>query len=72
MYFYDEEFYGLLNSKKHLIPFKNGVFDLVKKEFRKTERDDYINLTVKYYDPTIKNPEVVSFIEHILPQEDVR
>ena len=73
MFFYDEGFYGLLNSKKHLIPFKNGVFDLVKKEFRKTERDDYINLTVKYdYDPTIKNPEVLSFIENILPQEDVR
>ena len=26
MYFDDENFYRLLNSKKHLVPFTNGVF----------------------------------------------
>ena len=44
----------------------NGFFDLLKNEFRKTEKDDYINLTFGYaYDPTVRNPEVYKFISNI-------
>lgn len=73
MYFLDETFYRLLNSKKHLVPFTNGVYDLVKRQFRKTKKDDYINLTMGFdYNPEIKNPEVTEFIQKILPDEKVR
>ena len=73
MYFDDENFYRLLNSKKHLVPFTNGVFDLVKCEFRKTEKKDYINLTMGFeHDPKVNNPEVHDFLRKILPDEKVR
>ena len=73
MYFDDDSFYRLLNSKKHLVPFTNGVFDLVKCEFRKTEKNDYINLTMGFeHDPKVNNPEVHDFLRKILPDEKVR
>ncbi len=81
MYFDDENFYRLLNSKKHLVPFLNGVYDLIcenpddgtRGTFRKTEKKDYINLTMGFeYDPEIRNPEVLQFIEQILPDKSVR
>jgi P4 family phage/plasmid primase-like protien len=73
MYFDDEEFKELLNSKKHLVPFTNGVYDLVNNQFRSTTKEDYVNLTVRYdYDTEAKNPEVYEFIEKILPDAQVR
>ena len=73
MYFHNKEFTDLLNSKKHLVPFKNGVFDLLKREFRQTEKDDYINLTVNFdFEECVDNPEVHKFIREILPDTDVR
>ena len=48
MFYYDEYFISRLNSKKHLVPFTNGIYDLLKNEFRKSSKDDYINLTVSY------------------------
>lgn len=73
MYYYDESFIKNLNSKKHLVPFENGVFDLIKREFRKTKKEDWINLILGYnYDPTVDNPEVHQFINQILPNKRVR
>jgi len=73
MYYNDEQFFAYLNSKKHLVPFTNGVYDLMKQQFRKAKKDDYINLTVSYiYDPKINNPEVYAFIESVLPNKNVR
>ena len=69
----DENFVYNLNSKKHLIPFTNGVYDLLENRFRKTKKDDYVNLTVSYnYDENACNPEVYTFIEQVLPNEGVR
>jgi P4 family phage/plasmid primase-like protien len=72
--FYDDEnFVNLLNSKKHLIPFNNGVFDLLTRVFRETVKDDYINLTFGFdYSPKVQNSEVQDFINKILPVEQVR
>lgn len=73
IYFNDENFIFNLNSKKHLVPFSNGVFDLLENRFRKTKKDDFINLTVNYeYKDTIRNPEVYTFLEQILPKQGVR
>jgi P4 family phage/plasmid primase-like protien len=68
----DEMFITNLNSKKHLVPFSNGVFDLLENKFRKTRKDDYINLTVNYDFPATENQEVRIFLEQILPNRGVR
>jgi P4 family phage/plasmid primase-like protien len=73
MYYYDESFVKNLNSKKHLVPFNNGVYDLLRNTFRATTKEDYINLTVAYdYHPEVHNPEVMNFLVSILPNKRVR
>jgi len=73
MYYNDKKFTWYLNSKKHLIPFENGVYDLLEGRFKKTKKDDYINLTVKYnYVANVYNKEVEIFIENILPDKGIR
>jgi P4 family phage/plasmid primase-like protien len=73
IYYNDEDFLKNLNSKKHLVPFTNGVYDLLNNSFRVTKKDDYINLTVGFdYDPTVHNPEVYTFLEQVLPSKGVR
>ena len=68
----DESFIYNLNSKKHLVPFSNGVFDLLENKFRKTKKDDYVNLTVNFDHSTTENPEVITFLEQVLPNRGVR
>lgn len=73
IYFNDEDFVSKLNSKKHLVPFQNGVYDLLERKFRKTKKDDYVNLTVHYdYNANVKNPEVYTFLQQVLTIENVR
>ena len=73
LYYNDNFFTGKLNSKKHLIPFENGVFDLIRNKFRKINRDDYIELTTGYkYNTNINNGNVYVFLERILPNKNVR
>ena len=66
--FFDEpRFVSKLNSKKHLVPFTNGVFDLLTKEFRVSKKEDYILLTTDYnFDSEKNNPNVHLFLEQIL------
>jgi P4 family phage/plasmid primase-like protien len=73
MYYNDELFIRNLNSKKHLVPFSNGVFDLLENNFRKTNKDDYVNLTLGFnYDEKISNPEVHEFVDKVLPNRGVK
>ncbi len=73
IFYNDEKFITLLNSKKHLIPFTNGVYDLLQNKFRTTTKDDYINYTVGYEYTTIPNSKVVwDFIISVLPNKGVR
>ncbi|NBP01429.1 MAG: hypothetical protein EBU90_15075, partial [Proteobacteria bacterium] len=73
MYYNDEGFVRNLNSKKHLVPFTNGVYDLLESKFRKTGKEDYINLTVGFdYKPEADHPEVHEFIRKVLPNKNVR
>jgi P4 family phage/plasmid primase-like protien len=69
----NETFVNNLNSKKHIVPFTNGVYDLLEKQFRTTKKEDYINLTMNYeYSSEAKNPEVYTFLEQVLPNKGVR
>lgn len=73
IFYDDEDFLSKLNSKKHLLPFENGVYDLVKNEFRESTRDDFIEYTCNYnYDKNINNKDVYVFLEQILPNKSVR
>lgn len=73
MYYNDEHFFSNLNSKKHLVPFSNGVYDLLENKFRKTTKEDYVNLIVNYdYNVETKNLEVIDFINKVLPNKGVR
>ena len=69
----DETFVSNLNSKKHIVPFTNGVYDLLEKKFRTTKKEDYINLTMNYeYSSDAHNPEVYTFLEQVIPNKGVR
>ena len=75
MFYNDSNFIYKLNSKKHLVPFTNGVFDLLNKEFRPTTKEDYINLTVNYpleTEESYGNEDVYTFLEQVLPNRGVR
>ncbi len=73
MYYNDEAFISKLNSKKHLLPFLNGVYDLLLNKFRQTKKEDYINLTVNYnWDSDVDNKEVYTFLDQVLPNKGVR
>jgi P4 family phage/plasmid primase-like protien len=73
LFYIDNTFFEKLNSKKHMVPFENGVYDLLDNKFRKTKKDDYINYTVKYdFDDKANNPEVYQFVNNILPTKGVR
>lgn len=73
LFYIDDEFFKKLNSKNHLVPFKNGVYDLLNREFRKTKKEDYINLTTGFnYNKKIDNKEVHTFINNILPNAAIR
>jgi P4 family phage/plasmid primase-like protien len=73
IYYNNEHFISYLNSKKHLVPFTNGVYDLLENKFRETKKDDYINLTMNYdFDENANNREVYTFLEQVLPTPAVR
>ena len=49
------------------------MYDLLDNKFRKTRKEDYINLTVNYdFDEGCVNKEVYSFLEQVLPNARVR
>ena len=73
MFYNDPEFIGKLNSKKHLVPFTDGVYDLLDNQFRNTTKEDYINLTVGFpYALQYENQEVYKFLREVLPSQGVR
>ncbi len=73
LFYADTGFVSKLNSKKHLVPFQNGAFNLIDKQYKQTLKEDYVNLTVGYnYDSLVHNPEVQEFIDKVLPKKTVR
>ena len=43
-YFYDKKFIDNLDSKKHLLGFENGIYDLNTSQFRDGLPDDYVTI----------------------------
>lgn len=67
LYYHDDKFRGKLNSKKHLVPFENGVYNLLNRRFEKTKREDYIEMTVNYdYNSEVRSAEVQKFLEQVI------
>ena len=70
MLFHYPNFTSKLNSKKYLLAFSNGVYDLLSKSFRNILLDDYISFTCNYpYDPDINNEDVRKFVNSIITDD---
>lgn len=71
------DFKESLDTKKHLIGFENGVYDLNTYEFRLSNKDDMITMSVRYkFDETFDDdtPEVretMSLLMSLFPDETV-
>jgi phage/plasmid-associated DNA primase len=56
----------VFDANPDIIGFNNGVYDLIKHEFRETKYNDYITMSCGYdYNPTI-NPEKLREVEDLL------
>lgn len=73
---YDENFVRNLNSKKHLIRFKNGVYDLIESKLRDGMPNDYITLCagVEYTvfdENSPETTELIDLLKKIFPVHEV-
>lgn len=73
--FYDEEFEKKLNEQRHLIVFKNGVYDLDRQEFRSGRPEDYMSFTtgISYREYEADDEDILRvrhIIREIHPKED--
>lgn len=72
-FYINRKFPDLLDCKKTLLPFTNGVFDLEKREFRPCQKEDYISKTVGYdYNASVMESGILLFLEQILPDQEIR
>jgi P4 family phage/plasmid primase-like protien len=77
--FYDREFADKVDENKHLIAFRNGVFDTLKREFRAGQPEDYISMCTEIdyavdtqYHEFACWSELKQFLHSILPNKNVR
>lgn len=72
-YFQNDRFLEKLDSNPELIGFENGIYDSTEMKFREGRPADYISMSTGYdYNPDAKSPELLKFIESVMPVEDVR
>lgn len=75
--FYNKHFIEKLDTNKHLIGFKNGVYDLKNNKFRKGMPEDYISLSLgidyKEFDPDGDEVRMVyDYLEKVFPNANIR
>jgi P4 family phage/plasmid primase-like protien len=75
--FNEPNFESMLDSKSHLLGFKNGVYDLNMKSFREGEPNDFISFCTNriwgpYNDSLNEIKEINAFLEKIFINQDVR
>lgn len=73
---HDQEFYNNLDSKTFLIGFKNGVYDLREREFRKGSQEDYITFStgydwIEYEESNQQVQDIYKFLGQIIPNKRV-
>ncbi|EKX36251.1 hypothetical protein GUITHDRAFT_145932 [Guillardia theta CCMP2712] len=73
----DNYFIEKLDTKEHLLGFKNGVYDFEKGVFRKGQPTDYISLSTRYdyieYNPEDKTQkELERYISQVYADDDVK
>ena len=67
---WDARFTDKLDCNWDIIPFKNGVFDLVANTFRPLTPEDRLTRTLEYeYDPNVVCEELDDFLEKALPEK---
>jgi len=75
--FFNNNFYKIIDQNKDIIGFENGIYDLIKMEFRKGTPSDYVSLSTGYEykeftESDTEYRELMSLISKILPQEETR
>ena len=75
--FYNSNFYKIIDQRKFLIGFDNGVYDLESYEFRQGVASDYISMSTNYCfkqhdedDPIYQ--ELLDIIQQIIPDYETR
>lgn len=71
----DKNIEKLLDSKHHLLPFKNGVCEFLKESyvFRQIEKGDYIRTCLDYdYNPNVDTTKFDNMLSMIIRHTDVR
>ena len=64
----DDTFYSILDDIKHVINFKNGLYDLKTGNFRERNQNDYFTKALSYdYNPVLNN-DIITEIQTILLQ----
>ena len=73
-----DDFLDRLNANPNLIPFKNGVYDFIRNEFRASRPEDYFSKTLpvnynKDLTLTDKSVEaVLNYFKQVFPDEELR
>jgi hypothetical protein len=74
-YLADKKFVDKLDSNPDLLGFNDGVYDLIKHEFRRGKPEDYVSMTVGYDFPTTQSIHyntAMRFLKDIQPNKDQR
>ena len=75
--FYNANFIKIIDQNRDLLGFENGVYDLIKMEFRKGEPSDYISMStgyefIEYSESSKEYRELHELLCKILPIKDTR
>jgi len=75
--FFDPEFSNKLDTKNHLVCFKNGVYELDTSNFRDGQPDDYISKSTGIEYRTFSSDdesvqEIIAFLSKVQPNESMR
>ena len=68
---HDSNFDKKIDKNPYLIGFNNGIYDLEIMEFRNSNFDDYVSLSVDYNYNDV-NDDITQFLQELLPNDKLR